>query len=157
MRVNRSFSLTTLAVLLVAAGCGPAHHAARDAATPAAQTQRRSPAPAPSDPDLGTVTERFYQYVEGAHWPFAYAMLSQRYRATLSQNDLKRRYEDFANADVALRQTPGTVVTARLNGVDRNDRSRRLSVEEKIKLVWDGEQWTIDDITRRDVVSPGTR
>ena len=151
MRVNRLFSLTTLAVLLAAAGCGPARHSATDgAATATPQTQRRAQAPAPSDPDLGTVMERFYQYVEGAHWQFAYAMLSPRFRATLTQGDLERRYENFADADVALRHSPGTVVTARLSGVDRNDRSRRLLVEEKIKLVWDGEQWTIDDIVRRD-------
>jgi hypothetical protein len=149
MRVNRLFSLTTLAVLLVAAGCGPARHAATDAATPASQKQRPSPAPAPSDPDLGTVMERFYQYVEGAHWPFAYAMLSPRYRATLTQVDLERRYENLADADVALRHSPGTVVTARLSGVDRNDRSRRVRIDETIKLVWDGEQWKIDDIARR--------
>jgi len=100
--------------------------------------------------------ERFYQYVEGAHWPFAYAMLSPRYRATLSQDDFVHRYDRLADADVALRHMPGTVVTARIDGVDRADRTRRVHFEETVRLVWDGEQWAIDAIARRDAaVKPG--
>ena len=139
---------TVVAAVLCAASCGPARHVdANGGATAGPQAHRGAPAPA--NPDLGTVTERFYQYVEGGHWQFAYAMLSRRYRATLTQNDLKQRYESFSNADVALRHAPGTVVTARLDAIDRNDRSRKLHADEIVKLAWDGEQWTIDDIVRR--------
>ncbi|MEA2688855.1 MAG: hypothetical protein QOD51_1462 [Candidatus Eremiobacteraeota bacterium] len=148
MRAFRRLSLGAVAAVLLVAGCGPAHHAAADgSASTAPQAHRRAPAPA--NPDLGTVAERFYQYVEGSHWQFAYAMLSARYRATVTHDELMHRYENLADADVALRHTPGTVVTARLDAVDRNDRSRKLHVEETVKLAWDGEQWTIDDITRR--------
>ncbi|MEA2721850.1 MAG: hypothetical protein QOJ39_3714 [Candidatus Eremiobacteraeota bacterium] len=140
--------LVAVSAMLAAAGCGPARHsAANGPASTVPQAHRRAPAPA--NPDLGTLTERFYQYVEGGHWQFAYAMLSARYRATLTQDELKRRYESFADADVALRQPPGTVVTARLDATDRTDHSRKLHADETLKLAWDGEQWTIDDIVRR--------
>lgn len=152
MRANQLFPIATAAAMLVMGGCGPSRQAAESAASTAPQAHVRAPA----DPDLGTVTERFYQYVGGGHWKFAYAMLSPRYRATLTEAELMRRYENLANADVALRHTPGTVVIARLDAVDHIDRSRRVRVEEKVRLVWDGEQWTIDDIARRSL-SPGTR
>jgi hypothetical protein len=149
MRAIRLVSLAAAAAVLAAGGCGSSRHGTGDGGASAApQVQRR--APAPVDPDLGTVMERFYQYVQGRHWPFAYAMLSTRYRATLTQDELVRRYENLADADVALRHTPGTSVTARIDGTDRKDRSRKLHVEERVKLVWDGEQWVIDDITRRE-------
>jgi hypothetical protein len=160
MRAHRRFSLAVLAVLLAAASCGPARHAgsagaAADGAATVAPAARRH-APPPADPDLGTVVERFYQYVEGAHWRFAYAMLSPRYRGTLTEQDLMQHYGSIGSGDVAVRQTPGTVVTAVLDASDPKDPSRHVRVEEKLKLVWDGEQWMIDDIARRGV-SPGTR
>jgi hypothetical protein len=155
MRANRLLTIAAVATVLVAGGCGPARHAAADgAATAVPQAQHR--APAPRDPDLGTVTERFYQYVEGAHWRFAYAMLSPRYRATLTEQDLMQRYRNVGSGSVALRHTPGTVVTAVLDAADPTNAARHVRVEEKITLVWDGEQWTIDDIARRDL-GPGTR
>ena len=149
MRAVRLFTMVAVAAILAAGGCGPSRHAASDGAASAPPAVQRR-APAPADPDLGTVTERFYQYVQGGHWVFAYAMLSPRYRESVTQTDLMHRYEQFADADVALRHVPGTTVTARIDGTDRRDRSRRVRIDEALKFVWDGEQWRIDDIARRD-------
>lgn len=146
MRAARLLPVVIVAAML-AGGCGPSRHAAETAAGDASPAHVRATAPA--NPDLGTVMERYYQYIGGRHWQFAYAMLSPRYRATLSQDAFVARYEDLADADVAIRHRPGTVVVAQLDGVDRKDRSRRVHVLEVVKLVWDGEQWTIDDIARR--------
>ena len=152
MRRVRFLPIAALAVVLAASGCTQRHETAASSASPPAHP--RVVAKAPANPDLATVMERFYQQVEGAHWKFAYAMLSPRYRATLSQDDLMRRYDDIADLDVTLRQTNGRVVHARLVGSTR-DRSRSVRFEEDVSLVWDGQDWTIDSIARRDV-SPGT-
>jgi hypothetical protein len=101
--------------------------------------------------------ERYYQQVEGQHWKFAYAMLSPRYRGTLSESAFADRYSDVLNPDVQLQQKTDSVVVATLGGRDRVDSGRRRAFEEKVTLAWDGEQWVIDDIRRRDVKPADTR
>ncbi len=130
------------ATLLLAAGllAGCGTHAAR---SPAARH-----APPPADPDLGTVVERFYGDVEGRHWAIAYAMLSPRLHATLSQPAFQARYATLTDADVALRQTGARTVVAKLVAHDR-PHERRL--EERWTLIWDGEAWMLDGLSRRDL------
>jgi hypothetical protein len=153
MRRDHQMGLA-LAIVLALAGCG---HAGRGDAAGSTSTPQphRVAAPAPADPDLASVMERFYQHVEGAHWAFAYGMLSPRYRAIVTRQALTERYASLVNPDITLRQN-GRSITARLDAADRNDRSRTLHVQETIRLVWDGERWTIDDIARRTVTA-GTR
>jgi hypothetical protein len=158
MRGVRLLSLTAAAALLIAAGCGTPHRDA--AASPGASAAPRAQGnavPAPKNPDLGTVMERFYQQVEGDHWPFAYAMLSPRYRATLTQTQLEERYARLVSPDVTLRQLDDTTVVTRIDAKDRADRTRAVHLEETVKLAWDGEAWTIDRITRRDLGAASTR
>lgn len=114
-------------------------------------------APAPADPDLATVMERFYQQVEGAHWPFAYAMLSRRYRVALDQDRFVALYEGYTDLDVSLRQFGDRVVVATLGAKDRGAAPRAHRFEETTTLAWDGEDWRIDRIVRRDVTPGGTR
>ena len=143
------------ALLFAAVGCGPhrAHMIAGPTVAPAAQRR----APAPANPDLGTVMERFYQQVEGAHWPFAYAMLSPRYRATLDQDRFVALYGRYADLDVSLRQFGDRVVVATLAAKDRDTPPRAHRFEETTTLAWDGEDWKIDRIARREVRPAGTR
>jgi hypothetical protein len=113
--------------------------------------------PAPANPDLATVMERFYQHVEGAHWRFAYAMLSPGYRKTLDQNRFVARYDRFADLDVSLRQYGDRVVVATVGAKERGSAAAAHRFEETTMLGWDGEDWKIDRIVRRDVKPSGTR
>ena len=156
MRADRVAVMAGLAFVLAAVGCTPARttlSASTETVAPAA----RHHAPAPANPDLGTVMERFYQQIEGAHWPFAYAMLSPRYRATLDQDHFVARYSGFADLDVSLRQSGDRVVIATIGAKERGAAARARRFEETITLAWDGEDWKIDRIVRRDVSPAGTR
>jgi hypothetical protein len=155
MRAKRVIVVAGLA-LLVAAGCTPARVTVtvnRGTAWPAGHRH----APAPANPDLATVMERFYQLIEGAHWPFAYAMLSPRYRATMAQDRFVARYDRYTDLDVSLRQYGDRVVVATLGAKDRGSPSQARRFEETTTLAWDGEDWKIDRIARRDVSRTGTR
>jgi hypothetical protein len=101
--------------------------------------------------------ERFYQQIEGAHWPFAYAMLSPRYRATLGQDRFVARYGRFADLDVSLRRFGDRTVVATIAAKERGKTAPAQHFEERTTLVWDGEDWRIDGIARRDVKPAGTR
>jgi len=147
--------IAVLAALVGAAGCGPARDAHTIAATVAPAAHRHAPAPA--NPDLATVMERFYQQVEGAHWPFAYAMLSPRYRASLNQDRFVALYDRYTDLDVSLRQYGDRVVVAMLGANERGSPPRAHRFEETTTLAWDGEDWKIDRIARRDVTRTGTR
>jgi hypothetical protein len=133
-----------VAVAVTAVACGPEHRAA--SAVSATTAAPRAHRPAPSDPDLTGVTERFYQLVEGAHWAFAYAMLSPRYRASLTQAEFEQRYSSLIAPDVKARQVRATTVVTRIDAKDASGRSRRY--DETVGFVWDGEEWKIDRITR---------
>ena len=143
-----------LCLAVLAAGC--ARHPG-DAGAGASGAAAQQHEPAPADPDLAAVMERFYQQVEGGHWRFAHAMLSARYRAGVTEAALRNRYDELADLDVNLRQTTDRVVVARLDAHDRLDRARVRSVDETVTLAWDGGQWLIDGIRRRDVPSPRKR
>jgi SMI1 / KNR4 family (SUKH-1) len=155
--LTNASSVVAIAVILITvlAACTPPH-GERSSTTASAAPQAASARPAPADPDLATVMERFYQQVEGGHWRFADAMLSPRLRAQLGENGLRSRYEAIANLAVTLRQRNARTVVTSVTGTDRADRSRSVRVEETVTLTWDGEQWTIDAITPRSL-SPGTR
>jgi len=154
MRADRIFAIAMLALPALAAGCGPsrAHAIAGSTVAPAAHRH----APAPGNPDLGTVMERFYQQIEGAHWPFAYAMLSPRYRASLSQDRFVAMYERYTGLDVSLRQSGDRVVVASLGATERGARTAHR-FEETTTLSWDGEDWKIERIARRDITRTGRR
>jgi hypothetical protein len=150
--VMRGYALTSLLlVVALVAGSGCAQRSAAVDATRAAPVRHTSP---PPNPDFTPVIERYYQQVEGAHWRFAYAMLSTRYRGRMTQEQFEARYNGFPALSVAARQTSDRTVSAQLIGYDRPGRPHHL--EEKITMAWDGEAWTIDAIARREV-SPGTR
>ncbi len=134
MPAERRAAALILGAGLLLGGCGP--NAARSA-----------PAPAPADPDLGTVMERFYGDVEGRHWAIAYAMLSPRLRRSLSRSDFEARYAGFTDADAALRQTGARTVTATLSA---HDGAHERRVEERWTLAWDGEDWQLDALSRRE-------
>jgi hypothetical protein len=156
MQAKRVVVIAVLAFLAAAAGCTPTRVTVtvnRGSAAPAAHRR----APAPANPDLATVMERFYQQVEGAHWPFAYAMLSPRYRASLSQDRFVGLYDRYADLDVSLRQFGDRVVIASLGAKERGDAPRTHRFEETTTLAWDGEDWKIERIARRDVTRAGTR
>lgn len=110
-----------------------------------------APAPAPADPDLGTVMERFYGDVEGGHWAIAYAMLSPRYRRTLSRDDFVAQYARFADVDASLRQSGTRSLVATLTTHDRTDRTRVRRFVETWTLAWDGEDWKLDALRRREI------
>ena len=62
--------------------------------------------------------------------------------------------------NVTLRQTSGTSRrdrVARRRQTAPTPRSRSLHFEDTMTLIWDGEQWLIDGIARRDVTPAGTR
>ena len=145
MRADRTLPLVVLCLAVLAPGCA---RRAPDAPPPHAA---RGAEPAPADPDLAGVMERFYQQVEGRHWRFAYAMLSAQYRAGRSEAELRNRYDELADLDVNLRQRTDRIVVARLVAHDRLDRARVRAVDETVTLAWDGGQWVIDAIRRRDV------
>lgn len=148
--MHRSIVAIALFLTTVVAACTQAPDE-RSSATASAAPHAASVRPAPADPDLATVMERFYEQVEGGHWRFADAMLSPRLRAQLGENGLRSRYETIANLDVTLRQTNARTVIASLAGTVRDDPSRKLHLEESVTLAWDGEQWTIDAFTPRSL------
>lgn len=149
MRTKRVVVVAVLAFAVAAVGCAP-HRARTDVSggyeSPAAHRR----APAPANPDLATVMERYYQQIEGAHWPFAYAMLSPRYRASLSQDRFVALYDRYGDLDVSLRQRDDRVVVAALGATERGGTARRHRFVETTTLAWDGEDWKIDRIARRD-------
>ena len=156
MRAHRVVVVAALAVVLGAGGCTPqrVHGGVESRAA-------RAHAPAPANPDLGTVMERFYQQVEGAHWPFAYAMLSARYRARMDQDGFVARYAPFSDMDVSLLQRGDRVVIATIRATERAGPARASPArvrrfQESVTLAWDGEDWRIDDIVRRDVTPVGS-
>jgi len=150
MRGYRLTSLLLVVALIAGSGCTQ-----RDAAVDAkhaAPARRASP---PPNPDFTAVIERYYQQVESAHWRFAYAILSARYRRKITEAQLESLYSRFHELSVAARQTSDRTLTTALDGRDRMGR-RVPPYEEKITMDWDGEEWTIDAIARPDF-SPGTR
>jgi hypothetical protein len=155
MQAKRVVLVAVLGLLAAAAGCAPrrAHVIAGPTVAPSAQRH----VPAPANPDLGTVMERFYQQVEGAHWPFAYAMLSPRYRAALDQNRFVALYDRYTDMDVKLRQFGDRTVVAMVAAKERAMPQHAHVFEETTTLAWDGEDWTIARIARRDVTRTGTR
>lgn len=118
---------------------------------PARAVHARANAPAPADPDLGTVMERFYGDVEGGHWAIAYAMLSPRYRRTVGRGDFEAQYARFTDLDASLRQTGPRTVVATLTAHDRADPARVHRFAESWTLAWDGEDWTLDALRRREL------
>jgi hypothetical protein len=139
MRGCRRQFIVTLVAAVAASGCA---RSASDENRPAQSL------PAPKDPDLGSVMERFYEQVEGLHWRFAYAMLAPAYRTRLSQDDLVRLYDGYASADVNLRQQSDSIVVARIVTADPTTGQPR-TVEETATLVWEGTDWQIAAIRRR--------
>ena len=91
--------------------------------------------------------ERYYQQIEGGHWRFAYAMLSDRYRRKITEVQLHDLYAPFHELSVAARQTSNRSISTVLDGHDGSGR-RTLPYRENVALTWDGEAWTIDAITR---------
>ena len=157
MRAKRVGLVAVLAFLVAVAGCTQPRVTVtvnRGTVWPAGHGH----APAPANPDLAAVMERFYQYVEGAHWPFAYAMLSPRYRASLKQDRFVATYDRYSDLDVSLRQYGGDrIVVAMLGAKERGSPARAHRYEETTTLAWDGEDWKIDRIVRREVRPAGTR
>ncbi len=156
MRADRALAAAALVCIVAAAGCAP-HRLRTDVSGDYATPARHRVAPAPANPDLSTVMERFYQQVEGAHWPFAYAMLSRRYRARISQDRFVARYSAFGDLDVSLRQLGDRHVVATIGAKERGSAAPARRFEETTTLAWDGEGWTIDGMMRRDVSPAGMR
>lgn len=148
--------VAALAAVVAAAGCTP-HRLQTEVSGGYESPAAHAHLPAPANPDLAAVMERFYQQVEGAHWPFAYAMLSPRYRATLRRDAFVARYERLGEMDVSLQQRGDRVVIATLGAVERGTPPRTRKFEETTTLAWDGEDWRIERITRRDVSPSRTR
>jgi hypothetical protein len=158
MRANRVvIVVAALAVASTSGGCTPRQRLPAGAVERTVAPAAHHRAPAPANPDLETVMERFYQQIEGAHWPFAYAMLSPRYRAALRQDQFVARYDRFADLDVSLRRFGDRVVVATIAAKERGSAAPARHFEERTTLAWDGEDWRIDDIVRRDVKPAGTR
>jgi hypothetical protein len=158
MRGERTLSLVLLCLCLGvgSTACSGTRQSAAASSSPPASAPKAHAA-VPTDPDLASVMERFYQQVEGQHWKFAYAMLSPRYQRTLSQSAFVDQYADLVNPDVRLQQKTNRVVVASLFARDRLDRARRYSLEETVTLAWDGEQWVIDGVRRRSLNAADTR
>jgi hypothetical protein len=152
-RVLRAVAFAAFGVVL--SGCVASTHATASAGATTAPTAHRT-APAPSNPDLAAVMERFYQQVEGGHWNIADGMLSPRFRAAFGPNGVRALYAPLTDLDVSLRQTTDRTVVASLTALDRADRARKLRFEETVTLRWDGEDWTVDAIARRTLTG-GTR
>ncbi|HYW53995.1 MAG TPA: hypothetical protein VE826_08495 [Dongiaceae bacterium] len=156
MRARRILAVAALAVVVAAGGCAP-HRVRTEISGGYDAPAARRHAPAPAEPDLATVMERFYQQVEGAHWPFAYAMLSPRYRSSLSQDRFVALYDRYGDLDVSLRQHGDRVVVAMLGAKERGGAAHAHRFEETTTLAWDGEDWKIERIARRGVTPAGTR
>ncbi|HEV2642477.1 MAG TPA: hypothetical protein VGT98_07210 [Candidatus Elarobacter sp.] len=156
MRADRALAVAALAFVVGASGCAP-HRLHTDVSAGYDSPAPHRLAPAPANPDLAGVMERFYQQIEGAHWPFAYAMLSRRYRASIGQARFVAQYSAFGDLDVSLRQHGDRVVVATIGAKERVAPARARRFEETTTLAWDGDGWTIDRIVRRDVSRAGTR
>jgi hypothetical protein len=153
MRGLRVLGTVAILVVLACGGCTSRGDTGAGSQHASAAGSVR-PKPAPTDADLGSVLERYYQYVEGGHWRFAHEMLSPRLRARVSENDLMDRYDAFASSpQVTVRQTSGTALVVWLDGDARADPSRSLHVEEHVTMAWDGEQWTIDSLAPRSLTN----
>lgn len=153
MRAAGPVPIAALAALFGVCGC------TNTTSTEARQVHAvaSSLAPAPKNPDLTDVMERFYQQVEGGHWAIAYGMLSARYRARLTQQQLADRYAVLSDPSVHARQRSDRMVVAWIDAGDRQNSGRAVHIREAVTLAWDGEQWTIDAIERRGVSSGDTR
>ncbi len=134
MRAGCRLSTIALCLGVAFAGCTSQHGTASSA---------HHALPAPTNPDLGAVLERYYQQIEGRHWSIAYAMLSPRLRAELPEPSFEARYAAFTNADVTVGESNGTRIQVRLD-----DAARHAGATETVTLKWDGEDWTIDAIDR---------
>ncbi|HEX3467465.1 MAG TPA: hypothetical protein VHT05_05235 [Candidatus Elarobacter sp.] len=132
---------------LLGSGCEPA---AEDADQPVLH-----PVPAPKNPDLGAVMERYYQLIEGKHWQFAYAMLAPAYRAHVSEDALAQQYAGFSSADIDVRQQSDRVVIVRLDATERAS-GKPVAVQETVTLSWNGADWKIAAISRRSVPPAAT-
>ncbi|HEY4441005.1 MAG TPA: hypothetical protein VGN14_11170 [Candidatus Elarobacter sp.] len=130
--------LSLLAAFVALAACGEQHRAA---------TTATAVNPAPKDADLTPVVERFYQLVEGGHWPIAYRMFSERWRAQHTQGALEAMYHGAANADVQVRQSSGRTTVAAVT-LPAHDGAPARAWRETLTFRWDGTDWTIDGIAR---------
>lgn len=127
-------TLALTAALLAAsfAGCTSSRADLRIQVPPA----RRVPAPA--NPDLDAVMERFYQMVEERHWNVAYAMLAPSLRARVSELRLRSRYERYTDAEIHVRQLDTRTVTAQLVAPHGGP-----VLHERATFVWNGTDWQI--------------
>jgi hypothetical protein len=142
MRAHRFVSIAVALAVVLNAGC---------ASTPQRHTAPSSRAPAPADPDLGSVLERFYEGIEDRRWAFAYAMLSPRYERALSRRDFTALYDRYADVDVAIRQTTSRSAVANLTVKEGSGTAARHHVEETWTFAWDGERWMLDGLQRREL------
>jgi uncharacterized protein YceK len=153
MRGERLLHIVALALAAVTlGGCAGRHSDANAGPQATAAAAER----APQDADLAAVMERFYQQVEGEHWPFADGMLTPAFHTILGLDGVRERYKDLIDLDVTLQQTGASTVVAHVTAKERNDPARRVSFIETSRLFYVEGQWAIDSIARRDV-TPGTR
>lgn len=127
-----------LAGLLAATGCMTGQQ--RAAISAAAHR------PAPANPDLSGVMERYYQGVENERWTLVYGMLSDRYRRQLGRSALQERYAPYTDFDINARQTSNHTVVATIDAVRRDDRSQHVTIVETATLSWDGDHWVIEEL-----------
>ena len=106
--------------------------------------------PAPRNPDLTPVAERFYQQVEGGHLRFAYAMLSPVARARLDRDAFDARYATLDAAQIDARQAGDRAVVAVITVPARGGRPAR-ALRERLTFGWSGDEWTVDTIDRREL------
>jgi hypothetical protein len=102
-------------------------------------------APAPRNPDLTAVTERFYGLLEGEHFNVAYGMLTPTLQHKLSREQFDARYRDLDAADVAARQATDRVVAAEISVPARNGHAAH-SLRERITYRWSGDDWSVEAI-----------
>jgi hypothetical protein len=107
----------------------------------------RQQLPPPTHPDMSSFVERYYQQIEGAHWTIAYAMLSERYRAAHDRPSFETSYRGTSNADISARQLGDRREMVRLT-IPASVNAPASSLRETLTFAWDGEEWTVDDITR---------
>jgi hypothetical protein len=146
--MNRSSALVCLAGGLVAlAGCarsGP-HAMAKVVSVPA-----------PRNPDLTPVAERFYEQIVGGHLGIAYGMLSPAGRAKLDRSAFDARYANLDDAQIDARQAGDRAIIAVIAVPARGSRSAR-SLRERVAFTWSGDEWTIDTIDRREAPPAASR
>lgn len=125
-----------LAGLLAATGCMTGQQ--RAAISAAAHR------PAPANPDLSGVMERYYQGVENERWTLAYGMLSDRAQREIGRAALEARYAPYTDFDINARQTSDRTVVATIAAVRRSDRTQHVTIVETATLAWAGDHWVID-------------